>query len=433
MKRTLVILAGVASVCAVLYLAWLNPGPVELHLSPSYRLQLPLAAALVLAFLLGILLILGGVIIQGAGRSMRSWWQDRHLRREERVDSLEHQGEALLWEGDSERARALLLRAWRRNPGRHRAALVAARSYLDDGEPAAAERVLRDALERHRGDPDLLLALSDSCDRQGDRVAAIQALEQVRAQYPRATRALVLLRDLYARGERWAEAMAVQSAYLRTLSRPPLLARERQRLVGLQYEAVLAIPAPAERVDALDRLVAAHPDFVPAHVSLGDALIDAGRQQDAVEAWLRAVRSAPRTVFVERLFRHASEPRQRQQVRHALRKLRPGSVRPECVELWQARFHLLEGPPTEVLQEIDALPPSLQGTAAFHQLRAQALRQLGHVDKALGEYAVAGPDGATTTPYLCRTCAHGMPSWRGRCPQCASWDSCRAAVEIAAD
>jgi len=432
MKRALIILAGVASVCAVLYLAWLNPNPVELHLSPSYRLQLPLAAALVLAFLLGILLILGGVIVQGAGRSVRGWWQDRRLRREERLDSLEHQGEALLWEGESERARALLLRAWRRDPGHHRAALVAARSYLDDGEPAAAERVLRDALDRHRGDPDLLLGLSDTCDRQGDRVGAIQALEQVRAQYPRATRALVLLRDQYARGERWAEAVAVQSAYLRTLSRPPLLARERRRLVGLQYEAALALPAPAERVDALERLVAAHPDFVPALVSLGDALIGAGRQQDAVEAWLRAARSTPRTVFLERLLRHASEPRQRQHVRHALRKLRPANVRPECVELWQSRFHLLEGPATEVLQEIDALPASLRDTASFHQLRAQVLRHLGHVDQALSEYAVAGSDGATS-PYVCRTCAHSLPSWRGRCPQCGSWDSYRAAIEIAAD
>jgi predicted Zn-dependent protease/uncharacterized integral membrane protein len=432
MKRALIVLAGVVSVCAVLYLAWLNPNPVELHLSPSYRLQLPLAAALVLAFLLGILLILGGVIIQGAGRSVRGWWQDRRLRREERVDSLEHQGEALLWEGDSERARALLLRAWRRVPGHHRAALVAARSYLDDGEPAAAERVLRDALERRRGDPDLLLGLSQACDRQGDRVGAIQALEQVRAQYPRATRALVLLRDQYAQGERWAEAVAVQSAYLRTLSRPPLLARERHRLVGLQYEAALAIPAPAERVDALERLVAAHTDFIPAHVSLGDALMDTGRQQDAVEAWLRAVRSTPRTVLLERLLRHASEPRQRQHARHALRKLRPASVRQECVELWQARFHLLEGPATEVLQEIDALPASLHGTASFHQLRAQALRHLGHVDQALSEYAVAAADDATS-PYVCRTCGHGMPSWRGRCPQCGSWDSYRAAVEVAAD
>ncbi len=432
MKRALLILAGVASVGVVLYFAFLNPGSVELHLTPSYRLPLPLGAALVLSFFLGVVLILGAVLIQGAGRSVRGWWQDRHLRREERIDNLQQQGETLLWEGQSDRGRALLLRAWRRDPGHRRAALVAARSYLDDGDAAAAERVLHDALEHHRGDPDLLLALSRACDTQGDRVGAIQALEQLRAQYPRATRALVVLRDHYAHAERWAEAVAVQSAYLRTLSRPPLLAREREHLVGLQYEAALAVPAPAERVDALERMVAAHPDFVPAQVSLGDALIGAGRQAEAAETWLRALRATPRTIFVERLLRHAAEPKQRQYGRNALRKLRPNNVSQEAVAFWLARFHLLEGPASEVLTEVDALPPSLHALDPFHQLRAQALRHLGHVDQALGEYARTGGDNPTI-PYGCRRCGHAASDWRGRCSQCSSWDSYRAAVEIATD
>ncbi|MBI4517073.1 MAG: tetratricopeptide repeat protein [Deltaproteobacteria bacterium] len=431
MKRALVIGAGLALVCAVAYLAWLNPARVELHLTPSYLVAPPLAAALAFAFLAGAALVLGGFGLLGAGRSLRRWWRGRRLRRVARADNLAQAGEALLWEGDSQRARTLLLRSWRRDPGHQRALLAAAASHLTDGEPAAAERLLREALAQRRGDPELLLSLSDACARQGDHAGAIQALEQVRARHPNAAHVLAALREQYVAAERWSEALASQSLYLRSLSQPALLVRERQRLLGLQYEAALALPAPAERSAALEQLVDAHPTFVPALVSLGDALADCGLSPQAVELWQRALRAVPRTILVERLLRHAGDGRAREQCAHALRKARPASVRPECVRLWQLQLRLSSATAEETMRELDAVAASMGATAMFRRLRADALRQLGHFEQALDEYAAAAASPADW--FCCRSCRQTTPAWSGRCRHCASWDSYRAAVEIAAD
>jgi tetratricopeptide (TPR) repeat protein len=430
MKRGLAIVAGVALVCAVAYLSWLNPTSVTLHLSTTYTIQAPLSVLLVLAFVVGAVLVLTGLLIQGTRRSLAEWWRGRAQRRAERADSLEQRGEELLWAGDSERARSLLLRAWRRSPNHRRAALVVAGSYLDEGNAAAAERVVRDALDRHRGDPELLLALSEACTRQDNRPGAIQALEQLRAQHPRATRGLTALRNQYVAAGRWAEALSVQSLYLRTLSQPPRITQERQRLVGLQYEAAMAKPAPSDRVTALERLVDDHAGFTPALVSLGDALVADGREAEAVDLWERAIRTTPRTVFLERLLRHMTQPRQRQQLRQQLRKARAQSIRPECLQLWQARMQLLDGEAAEVLQEINSIAPPLSESSFFHKLRAEALRQLGHLDQALADYAAVAD---AMAPYVCHACGRHANAWVGRCPQCGSWDSYRAAVEIAAD
>ncbi|HUI27450.1 MAG TPA: tetratricopeptide repeat protein [Candidatus Kryptonia bacterium] len=433
MKRGLAIVAGGALLCAVPYLAWLNPTGVDVRLAPHYTIpSMQLGVVLVVAFLAGVSVILFGLLFQTFGRWLREQWSGRRSRRDARGDAMEHRGRALLWAGDGEQGRALLLRAWRRDRSRRRAVLSVVASYLDDGDNDAAERVLLDAVDQHRTDGDLLLALSEVCARRGDQRRAIQTLEQLRALHPHAPRVLIPLRDRYAAVRRWREAADVQSIYLRTLNQSPVIARERDRLVGLEYEAALTTADPSERAQALTVLVDAHPAFVPALVSLGDALISANRGSEAIAAWDRALRHTPRSVLVDCLLRQDSQPAARQHWRQTLRKLRAPSVHPDALQLWLTRLQLLDGQPGEALKQIDAVTESLRATPFAHQLRAEALRQLGRVDQAATEYAAAIVDGPVA-PYVCRRCGQSAAKWTGRCPQCGEWDSYRAAVEIATD
>jgi tetratricopeptide (TPR) repeat protein len=430
MKRTLSLIVVAALVCAAAYL--LNPEPVQVHFwRATVTPPAPLGIVLVAALLAGAGLVLLALWLYGAGRSIADWWTGRGDRRALRAERLEQHGNTLLWEGQSTQARALFLRAWRRDAGNRRALLAAVDSYLDDGEIRAAERLLNDALARHRGDPDLLFAVAAVCARQGDHAGAIRALEQVRARHPHAPRVLRALRDHYAATARWNEAASIQELSLRSLARSPQLVAERRHLLGLQYEAACALPAPAERVTALEPLANVHPPFVPALVSLGDALVGAGRASDALALWQRGLRAAPRTVFIERLLEHGGDPPQLQAWRAQFRKLRAPAARPEAVRFWQARAQLADGRSEELLSELDALGGTISARA-IRVLRAQVLRQRGHVEQALSEYAQAAND-ATPPAYTCRGCTNQEPAWLGRCGQCGGWDSFRAAVEIAAD
>jgi tetratricopeptide (TPR) repeat protein len=427
MRRGVLIAIGIAVAAAVAYLAFLNPVTVDVRLAPQFTLAgLQLGVVLIAAFLSGALVVLAGLLVQTAGRWLRARWQHWLARRGRSAEVLEQRGSSLLWQGESDRARALLLRAWRRDPSQRHAVLAAAASYLDDGDAAAAERVLRAALDHHRADAELLLAVSDACTRQGDRSGAIQALELLRAHHPSAPRALVALRAQYVAAERWPEAAAVQRVYLRTLNRPPLIAREREYLLGLEYEAARALVAPAERAGALEQLVDTHPTFVPALVSLGDALADSGRATEAVALWQRALRATPRSILLERLLQHDAP------TRSLLRKLRSASVRADAVQVWQARLDLRSGAPAEALKELAALSPTARDITAVRVLRAQALRKLGQADQALSAFAEASTDDAAPR-YNCRSCHYAATEWSARCPHCSTWDSYRAAIEIAAD
>jgi uncharacterized protein HemY len=428
MRRFFLILAGIAVVCAVTYLGWLNPGRVEIHLTPTRVVQPPLAAALVFAFLIGVTSILTGIVVQSTSRSLRAWWSGRSTRRDARADDFEQRGQAMIWAGDDPGGRALLLRAWRRSPSHRRAVLLAAESHLHHGDAAAAESLLREAAERNGNDPETLLLLSEAYAQCGDTAGAIHALERIRAQHPRAARVLARLRDRYVAAGRWPEAAQVQGDYLRTLNRSESIARERERLRGLRYEAALTRQAVAERISALEELLDAHPGFVPAVVSLGDAVAQAVGAPDAVEIWQRALRITPRTVLVERLLQHA-EPAGWAAIRQQLRKLRPSQTRGECVSFWQIRAHTVDTPPVDSLARLDQLPANVRATIPCQRFRGELLAQLGQLEQALAEYGAAL--GNAVPVYCCRTCREGAPAWRGRCPRCGDWDSDRSCIEIA--
>src|SRR5262249_1959853 len=104
------------------------------------------------------------------------------------------------------------------------------------------------------------------------------------------------------------EAADVQAVYVHSL---PAGARasEIERLEQFHYQAALALPDPDSRLAALDAVVQADRTFIPALVSLGDALVEHGRSEEAVRLWEKAFKHQPRLVFIERMLAQHDSPR----------------------------------------------------------------------------------------------------------------------------
>jgi hypothetical protein len=77
-----------------------------------------------------------------------------------------------------------------------------------------------------------------------------------------------------------------------------------------------------------------------------------------------------------------------------------------------------------LIQDVEALP------AFVHRVRGEIYRSQGQLEPALDELSRSQPD---PWAYRCAKCSHAGHDCHGRCPACGSWDSHRAAVEIALD
>jgi len=429
MKRALVLVAALAVLVAFGYLTWLNPHHVEIHHSAQNSVQAPLGLLLIFTLLGGALAALVVVWTLRFPQVLSRWRQRRRARTESRVASWETTGIALAWEGHLDRARSLLLKAWRRRPDK-RAALALASSYTDTEEYVQARQILEEAVGHDKTDPELRFRLGEVLQRSGDLNDAIHALEAVRAQHPRSPRALRGLRDLYERLGRWHEAAQVQETYLGTVPAPSQAAAERERLLHFRYQAAEVLKDARGRAEAFGRLVEDHPTFVPAIVGLGDALVASGRPEEARKLLERALRRAPQTVVVERLLALQATPPERQRVLVLLKKARQ-ALDGDRLHLLGARTAIENGDLETAAVELGAVTgPELP---ELNRLWAEIYRRRGQFEQAFKALSRA-TDRAAVSPssYRCRACGHVAEAWTGHCPSCHRWDTYRSALEIAA-
>lgn len=429
MKRAVAILVGVATVCLVAYLSWLNPAEVEFRLTPTYTMPGHLGPLMVFAFIAGAVVVLAVVSVQAGRRAVAAWRARRRQRRSERIDEWEERGEQLVWAGDPQRGRALLQKAWQRRPHNAHAVIALAASYRDTGELHRARGLLFDAANQYHTDPDILFALAAAYRAAGERGPCIEVLERLRALHPRAPRVLRALRDAYVDAQRWPEAAALQETLIGELRDIQQATRERESLTRLHYQASLALTDPAARIQALENLADNRTGSLPILVSLGDALLVAGRADEASVVWERALRSTPRTVLVERLAAIATEPRHRDRLRTLLRKLRADQVHADQLRLLTAQLHLADGNTDAAARELEAVQDQTRAPGMLHHLWGEVHRHRGQLEQALNAYAHAD---CALRGYQCTVCQRSANEWVGYCPQCGQWDSYRAAVEISA-
>jgi uncharacterized protein HemY len=427
MKRALAIVVGVAMVCLVAYLSWLNPAAVEFRFAPARSFQAPLGVLMILAFVVGVVLVLTTVMIQAGRRAFATWRQERQQRRTERLDDWQARGRDLIWNGEHQQGRSLLQKAWQRRPQNTHALLALVRSFGDTGEFERARQLLHEAADEHSLNPEVLFALAEAHGAVGDRAAALAVLERLRALRPESPRVLRALRDAYMNAERWADAAAAQEAVLKQVRDADQGARERTTLIALRYQAAIHLGDVADRVQALEALADSRGGSVPVWVSLGDALVAHDRPDEASAVWERALRTQPRTVFVERLALIATEHRHRERLRAVLRKLRSDQIRPDMVRLLSAQLHLKDGDAERAARELEALQNPATAPPLLHRLWAEVYRRRGQLEQAVVAYANSRD---ALLECRCNGCGRSAAVWQGYCPYCNRWDSYRSEAEI---
>jgi lipopolysaccharide biosynthesis regulator YciM len=424
MRRALAGAAALLFFGVLGYVAWANPHVVDVQFTGDVPLRMPLGWLLALTFVAGALLVVAVTALQRLVRAASRWPERRAARQAVRIAEWRRSAAALGWEGEVRRARALLTRAWRRRPADAAAALALAASYTDTGEFAAARQVLQEAVTRGATDPDVRVLLAEAVHRVDGPAEAIRILETVRVQHPHAPRLLAALRDRYADAGRWAEAAAVQAAYVEVL--PADAAAERRRLLHLRYQAALALAEPGQRADALAVVVQMDRSYLPGLVSLGDALVASGRSAEAIKLWERALRERPATVLVERLLAHQHSARDRQRVITLLQKQRLAGAA-DAVHLLAARVALAEADVDGAAAELQAMPHAT--LPAARRLWAEVLLRRRQFEEAATALAALN-HGSAAGEYHCTACGRTADAWAGHCLQCGQWDTYRSVVEL---
>jgi tetratricopeptide (TPR) repeat protein len=407
-------------------LIWLNPAVVDFQFAREQTLRLPLGWLLVFTFGAGIVVALLLVSTQQLVRRLVGWRQRRREHAAGVVAGWERSALELGWQGEVERARALLHKAYRRGGDNQGAALALATSYMETGEPQRARQILEEAVTHDARDADVRVALAEALRRTGDLNEGIRMLETVRVQHPRAPRALLALRELYREAGRWDEAAQVQAAYVGGL---PVAARngiEGERVADLQYRAAITHPSPAARIEALTKILDAQRNHVPTVVALGEALVADGRGDEAVRLWERALRVVPCMVIATRLFTQQVASRERQRFLASLAKV--SGITSDTVHYFGARAALEEGSYDGAATELEQLSDRSQ--PIVQRMWAEVHRQRGAIREAIKALvAAADADPTKLGGFPCPACQRIAETPGSSMPACKYWDGVRTLGE----
>lgn len=432
MLRLTVIVATIAAALAALgYLFYLNPDPVTLQLSRTTQWHAPLPLVLLAAFLTGAGVTFALSLVREGRHALLGWRSERSARRMRRQLARKEQGLGFSWLGAHEKARALLTRALRDRPDDLSAFLLFTRTYLDEGDFRRALGVLEEGLATRGHDPKLLLFLAEAQRGLGEVDAAVETLERAHRADAASPRVLTALRDAYVAAGRWADAAAVEETHRLTLRDPRALAAAERRLIGMRYQSALAAPDPAARAAGLRALLRAQPDFEPAAVSLGDALLESGHARQAERVWRRALARGARAGALERLERLLRGGPRAHRLDALTRKLVRRRPDDGTVRLFRARQLVRDGRLDEAATELAHVGAPWNGLPGYHALLAELHVRRGAPDDAVNAYRhalAAGSFGA----FRCEVCGAESEDWRGYCARCGSWASYRSSLEVGA-
>ncbi len=426
---TAILAAVAAALVALGYLLHLNPGAVTVHLSRTTEWQGPLPLVMLACVLLGAVLSFAVSLVRMSREAVQGWRVRRKAQRTRRREHRKELGLAYAWLGELDRARTLLAQALRDGPDDLSALLMFARTYLQERNYRRARAVLEEGLGRGGTDPKLLLFLAEAQRGMGDLGAAVESLERARRAASDSPRVLAALRDAYAAVERWEDAARTQETLLAVRHDPAGRADAERRLIGLRYQSALATPDASRRATELRALVRAHPEFEPAAVSLGDALLEAGQPRLAERVWWRAVNRGARAGALDRLERLLTSGARAQRLEALTRRLLRRYPDDGTARLFHARQLVRAGQLDTAAGELAQVAAPWNSLPSYHALLAEIHVRRGAHDDAATAFRQALAAGALGK-FRCQVCDAEVEEWQGYCAACQSWSSYRSTFEI---
>lgn len=410
------------------YFSGLNPQVVTIFYYPGESITSSIAVIAVGCVLIGVFLGFVIYLLSALRQMIKNWKSDRLERRSREVVSIYREGVSRLLSGDIKKARIHLQRALERDPSRVETYLAMANVHLQDGEPQEAVALLNRARNLDPRSLEVLFKLASVFEEMQRRDDAIQTYREILSKEENNRKALRALRDLRMRDGAWKEALELQKRILKVSADSKRLPEEEQRLLSLRYEVACQGLNDAKELEnaknELKEIVKVAPEFLPGHVSLGDAYRLLGRPADASAVWEEGYRALGRGVFLARLedlYLGAEDPATLLNFYRDFSRERSDDL---MLRFFYGKLCLRLEMIEDALEQLYVVESSGVDSPQLHLLLAEAFGRRGRLDAAINQYKKAlGVTTRLTVGYACDVCGEESEEWQSRCPSCSTWGS----------
>ncbi len=390
-------------------------------------MSMPVGIALVACLGLGIVLTFVIGLSREAGLLIERGRLRREGRKYEEVEEEYSRGLVADVEGREEEALGHL-RAVLERDSRHFNTLIKI------GEVLRAQGRIAEAIEFHRKAHHLkedntrpLYALVDDHEAAGDIDRARVVLGRILGIQKNSIAAWRKLRSLHMSEGNWEQALEAHQRVEKLDPDPGRDSADRRVGQGIRYEIAASRMdegKPREASGLLRRLLKDNPQFIPAHVSLGEALLSQGTETDAVDVWFNGFETTGSPIFLTMLEEHYLQNEEPLQAIEALKGCIARARKDTLARFWLGKLYFR----LEMLDDAMSVLTSLEGRATYaptlhyllgriHERRRNHLEATAAYRKVIREMELVQLD------YLCRSCRATSTDWTDRCESCGEWNT----------
>ncbi|HKQ60153.1 MAG TPA: tetratricopeptide repeat protein [Candidatus Polarisedimenticolaceae bacterium] len=426
-RTALLILVLLGAVYAVVWLMLANRTVLEQHILLWGRIAVPVGVAMFLIFFIGAGITFLAGLSHEAGTMIERWRERKAERLSEEIEEEYSRGLVAVLEGREDQALAHF-RAVLERDSRH------FNTQLKLGDVLRAQGRFAEAIEYHRKAHHLkedstqpLYALVEDYEAQGNMERARAVLGRILAINKNSVAAWRKLRALLMKEQNWDKALEAHER-VEKLADPQSAhdAADRRFGTGIRYEMAttrLAAGKTREAISALRRLIKEQPQFIPAHVELGEALRAEGQEADAVQAWRAGFEMTGSPTFLTALEEHFLQREQPLAAIEALKDLLAQSRKDTLPRFYLGKLYFR----LEMLDDAFAVLSSLEGRASYaptlHYLLGRIRERRNNFREAVRDYRkVIKELDLVGLEYRCRACGATAVEWTPRCSVCGEWN-----------
>lgn len=406
-----------------------NPKPIDVTLPNGSVYVTSVAVLVALSVIAGAIITMIANLI-GLGKAKIIGWKrgrrDRVTR--EVTENVRHGLDALLC-GDLKRARQLLEKAMERDPFSTVTYMALADLAKEEENLADALKYLLKARELDEKNIEILLKLAAVYEAKNDVKGALDIYAGILDLDDDNRRALAAMRDLFIKQGRWKDAYDVQKNLVKLYHGEKAII-ENDMLLWLKYEfakLTASVGGTEKAKGELRDIIKEKPDFIPAHVTLGESLMAEGKFSDAADLWKTGFRDHRNAIFLirlEDLYFSQDDPSQIANLMTFYKKSLLDNPRDLIIRLFYGKLCLRLEMADEALDHLKIIADSGADFHSLHILLAEAFRRKGRMNQAVDSYRKALGIGRThRIPFVCRACNHEQVEWGSFCPSCNSWGS----------
>ncbi len=438
MHSKLILFVIIFLVSGFFYLHTINPFEITISLYEGYKYTFPVTVIIFAGFIVGIVLMVFNSFIVDLKRAVMDFKNRRKIKAREGFEEKFRKGSMALAKGNSKDAVKIFEGAYLSDVEapqlRKELVMKLAEACSAQENFVRATEVLENMMRKIGDDIELLFVLVKVSISSGEIVRQERYLREIIRLDGSNARALAGLIRIMIMDRNFKEAINFQRTIISNLpkvkkgGKQSVIDEENSRLVGLLFDGATVAYDSGNQPLALsysEQALAIDKGFIPAHFMIGDIDIKNGKLDEAIKRWEKAYASTKSPFFlmrIEDIHLGRTMPDEALALYTSALKDSPDSVE---LRLLMARLHLRLEMIDVAIDGLVAL--ALDGHESFYRrvLLSEAYQRRNQPDKAaeLLQSAIA-LDGELTPPFTCSECGFSRGQWFGRCPDCASWNSC---------